>query len=224
MKKSKKILTIVSIISICGAVALLIGSIFGIEIFKGNLFRVLLSFATIALAAGFAINSVNYIKVKRVVSIVSLALLSFLTVCAMVIYWAKIPFGSWFSKMTCILALATIFFNIILSLYIQLGNKQKPLQAITYILICTIDIFLTIIILGIDLFKYNGVWQCFSVACLVVLALLCTLAVLGKKNYTQVDAEMNAIGDEYIKVRKSEYNELKARVAELEDKLKQYKK
>ena len=35
---------------------------------------------------------------------------------------------------------------------------------------------------------------------------------------------MNAMGDEYIKVRKSEYNELKARVAELEDQLKQYKK
>ena len=48
--------------------------------------------------------------------------------------------------------------------------------------------------------------------------------VLSKKNYTNVDAEMNAMGDEYIKVRKSEYNELKARVAELEDQLKQYKK
>ena len=111
-----------------------------------------------------------------------------------------------------------------MSLYIQLGDKQKALQIVTYILVAAIDIFLTVVILGINLFKYNGVWQAFGVVCLVVLALLCTLAVLSKKNYTNVDAEMNAMGDEYIKVRKSEYNELKARVAELEDQLKQYKK
>ena len=224
MKKIKKGLTLTSVIAICGAVALLIGAIFGLEVFSGYWLSLLLTFGTVALASGFAINSVNYIKVKRVVSIICLSLLGFLTVCALVIFWAKVPVGNWFSKVTCILALATVFFNIIMSLYIQLGDKQKALQIVTYILVAVIDIFLTVVILGINLFKYNGVWQTFGVACLVVLALLCTLAVLSKKNYTNVDAEMNAMGDEYIQVRKSEYNELKARVAELEDQLKQYKK
>ena len=46
---------------------------------------------------------------------------------------------------------------------------------------------------------------------------------MAKKNYTADDAEVSAEGDKYIRIRQSEYNEMKARIAQLEEELKHKK-
>ena len=223
MKQTKKILTITAIASTCLAILMLIGAIFGLDVFSGFGLYLLLSLGTIAVASAFAISAVSFLRIKPIVSYVCLGLLGVLTLFALILYWAPIPTGSWFTRITGVLAIATVFFNIIISFYIKLGNKQKPLQLATYILVVIVDVVLTLLVCGINLFKYGGVWQGFAVICLIVLALMCTLGIMAKKNYTADDAEASIEGDKYIRIRQSEYNEMKARIAQLEEELKHKK-
>lgn len=218
MKISKKILTIASLVSMGLCVALLITAIFGVKIFEGVGLKFLLSLATIAVATAFSVNAINFMDKKKIVAYICFALLGLLTLFGLIIYWAEISITNVFAMITSVLAIATIFCNIIISTYLKLEKRYYVLQIITYVLIAIIDIVLSLAIFGISIFVVNGAWQAFCVVCLVTFALLCALSILRRKSF---DGETTK--EKTITITQAEYDALIKKISELEEENKQLK-
>lgn len=215
MKKTKKILTTVSLVAMILSVIMLIGAIFGLKVFSGVLLKFLLSFAAIAVGCAFAINAVSIYSRKRIISIVSLFLLGLSVVFALIIFWAGFDASVGFNKFTLILAMLTVFFNIIVSLIIKLDRRYLVLQIITYALILVIDIVLTLQIVNVDIFAIKNFWKFFLAICLVAFALLCATGILGRK-YDGGDKPAKEKQD-FVKLSQTEYDELKQKLKTLEE-------
>lgn len=219
LRLTKKILTIVAICTVSISVLMLILAIFGVSVFQGVLLNLLLSFATIAVASALAINSVNLLNKNRVVSIIATCLLAICTIFALIIYWSNIQTPIAFNKLTILLGIASVFFNIIVSFTINFGKNFKALQWITYSLIIVLDIILTLIVLDVDVFALPMFWEIFAVICLVVFALICTMLILGKKLRDNPPIEKEN-SNEYVKILKTEYEELKRKANEYDNLMK----
>ena len=217
MVKAKKVLSFLAIGSTLVAIGLLIASIFGLNLFTGVWLKALSTLATVAIASIFAINAVSFIKFKRTLAMVCLVLIGALAALSIILDWVpNLP--AIIMQITWVLALATVFFNIIVTNVIKLGSSHSVLQAITYILIVAIDVVLSLLILDIvNLFVYNMVPELFATACLVVLALLITLLVLSKKSMNPEGGLSN--DGKMITISVEEYNFMKAKIADLESKL-----
>ena len=211
MEKAKKILTYVALATMGVSVLMLILAIFGLKVFNGVLFKVLLSFATIAVTSAFSINALNILKTKNMVGYISLGLLGISGILGLIVYWTDFKIGI-LNQITGILAIATVFFCIIISLNNKIQKRYLILQIITYVVIILIDIILTLIILGVDVLGVKGMTEIFFTVCLIALGLLSAVAILGKKK------DNNFVEDKkFIKVEKEEYDKLIAKIKELEE-------
>lgn len=217
MKRAMKILTIVSLATMGSAVLMLILAIFGVKVFEGVGLKVLLSLATIAVASAFSINALNILKTQKIIPYVSLGLLGLCSIFGFIVYWTGFELVT-FNMITGVLAIATVFFCIIVSLINKNQRRFLALQIITYVVILFVDIILSLLVCGVAAFEILPS-EIFWVACLVAFALLCTLAILGKKK------SGDSIDDKkYIKVEKTTYEALKAKVEELEEENEELKK
>ena len=120
-----------------------------------------------------------------------------------------------FNNLTMVLAIATVFFCIIVSTHLKLEKIYLALQIITYGLVIIIDILLTLLIFGVQIFEVPGLTEIFWTICLVTFALICVNGVLGKKSADSNDGN----NKKFVKIPVEEYEALKARVKELEAKL-----
>lgn len=216
MKKTKKILTITSLVAMIISVIMLIGAIFGLKVFEGVLLKFLLSFAAIAVGCTFAINAISIYGRNRIVSLVSLGLLGLSVLFALIIFWAGFDMSVGFNKFTLILAMATIFFNIIVSLIIKLDRRYLVLQIITYVLILVIDIILTLQIVNVDVFGVKDFWKFFLAICLVAFALLCATGILGRKYDVGGEKEVKA-KQGFVKLSQAEYDAMNSKIKALEE-------
>lgn len=220
MKKTRKILTIISIVSMIVSVLMLIGAIFGLKVFEGVLLKFLLTFAVVAVGCAFAINAVSIYGRNRKVSLVSLSLLSLSVLFALIIFWAGFDMSVGFNKFTLILGMLTVFFNIIVSLIIRLDRRYLVLQIITYSLVLVIDIILTLQIVNVDVFGIKNFWKFFLAICLVAFAMLCTTGILGRKYDGGEQKSGDKEGKEkqgFVKISQNEYDELKSKIKALEE-------
>ena len=218
MKLARKLLLILTLGSLFAGVGILISSIFGNNIFTGTWLKVLLSLATIVVAGAFTFNALNFMRKNKIIAYITICLISVLTVLAFIIYWATFELPPTFTKIVEILAMTTVFFNIIVSNYLKLGKSNIILQFVTYFLIAVIDVILILEILSINVLVY--IPKTFVIACLVVFALLITLMVLGKKvpEETKVNnKEVLKDNDEnFVKIKKVEYEALLKKIGALE--------
>lgn len=220
MAKIKKILTIVSLATMGASVLILILGIFGLDIFSGTLSKILLTLSTFAVASFFCINSLNVYNKNKILALVSMGLLALLTVLALFVYWLELEFASDFVKALVILAMATIFFILIVSNSLTLGKKYRALQVISYILILVVDILLTLLVVGVEIFSLPAMTEIFATICLVVFALLCTLKILTKKSVGQGD---KTVMIDKVVLTKAEYDALLNKIEELENENKRLK-
>ena len=216
MRLARKILLGLTLGSVFFGVGILIAAIFGLDVFTGTWLKVLQSLATIAVAGLFSFNALNFMRKSKIIALITFALIGTLTVMMFIIYWGNIEFTSTFSKIITILAVTTIFFNIIVSNILKLNRNHLTLQIITYALIGAIDIILILQICEIDVI--SRIPRIFVVACLVVFALLITLFVFGKK---APEEEVKIDGEKVVKLKQSEYDALLGKIKELEEKLKE---
>ena len=214
MKTAKKVLSILSLTTMGLAVLMLIWSIFGDidKILTGIGSSFLLTFSAIAICSAFLITSLNYFNRNKALSITSLTLNSVLMVLFIIAAWVGIK--SLFGKFILVLAITTIFFNIMVSTGIKLSKRYKGLQITNYILIIAIDVSLILTIFGWNVIKLMG-WQIFTLLCLCAFGTLLALGILARKN-TVVDAETNVNNGEYITIKKKEYNALLLKIKSLE--------
>lgn len=201
MQKTKKFLMYLSLCTLAICIVLLIGAIFGLDTFNGGLLKVLKSCGTIAIAGFFSINAITMIAKNKTLGIICLGLLATLSTSLLIIVWANIKAGV-FTNIVYILLIATILFNIIVTLNLNLDKRFLILQIVTYLLIAIIDIVLTLVILGNNVLK-GTVLKLFIAGCIVVFGLMCALAILSKKG-------------EKDEPQKEDVSSLKARIDELE--------
>ena len=220
MKRAKKVLSILSLTTMCLAVLMLIWSIFGgsDKVFSGTGLSVLLTFSAIAICSAFLITSLNYFERNKVLSITSLTLNSLLMILFIVASWVGIK--SWFGKFILILAITTIFFNIMVATGIKLSKRYRVLQIVNYVLIIAIDVLLISTIMGFNVIKMMG-WQVFTLICLCTFGTLLALGILARKNVV-VKAEKDE--GEYISIKRAEYNALLLKLKSLEDEISILKK
>ena len=217
MKLARKILLGVTLGSVFFGVGLLIASIFGLNVFVGTWLKVLESLAIVVVAGAFSLNALNFMHKNRVIALVSFALHGALTALLFIVIWGGMDFvTSWFAQLVAVVAITTIFFNIIISNYLKLGKNHFVIQIITYAIIGVIDVVLMLEIFQVDVMQY--ILREFIIACLLTLGLLITLAVLGKK---APDEEAKIDGEKVVKLKQSEYDALLNRIKELEEKLKE---
>ena len=217
MKLARKILLAVTLGSVFFGVGLLIASIFGMQVFTGTWLKVLESLATVVIAGAFSLNTLNFMHKNKVIAFVSFALHGTLTALLFIVIWGGMDFStSWFAQLVTVVAITTIFFNIIISNYLKLGRNHFVIQIITYVIIAAIDIVLMLEIFQVGVMQY--ILREFIIACLLVLGLLITLAVLGKK---APEDEGKIDGEKVVKLKQSEYDALLGKIKELEEKLKE---
>lgn len=225
MKKTKKILTFVSLACVLVSVAMLIGAIFKLPIFKKPLLNILLSLATIGVATAFSVNSISIYKKNRSISIATIALMTATTVMALIIYFTNFTTPVYFNKVIIVLGMFAVLFNIIISLILKLDKKYLVLQIITYLIILAIDIILTLQVFRVNVFGIKGFWKFFLVLCLVAFGLLCTTSIIGRKTVTDEKDEINTkpktanISNEEYFALLQKVEKLKAENAELKRRL-----
>ena len=210
LAKIQKSLVIVSICAVGAIVVMLIAALFGLEVFKDkNLLAVLLSIAVIAAGCFFANNALDMFNNKKVLSIACLVLLTISAILGFVHFWSHFTLSEGFARFTGIVVITSVLIVIIVTTYGQLNKKFFALQLVTYILVGIIDIVLILALLGVEVFKNGGFTTIFVAICFIAFALLCTINIISKR--------INKIVENgYIKIKKADYDDLLAKVEELE--------
>ena len=222
MEKIRKSLMITSLVGIGIVALMLIAAVFGVNVFKGWPLKALLIVATIAVASGVAINELNVIKRKRILGFVGLGLLALSTIFAIIIFATDlINKSNDFNTITGLVALNSILFISIISLYSKLGKSAIALQIPAYISLIGIDVFLSLLIVGINLFSVGGMIHLFVILCILALSLSIALSVISSKNKGNV--EYFADRKNMVTISKEEYETLKNENQMLKEKIEKLK-
>ena len=221
MNKTKKILLISSLTCVGITCLFFILAIFGIKVFDGVMLKFLLIFASLGLGFGIAINEINLLNRNKILGIVSLSFLCVSILFALIIFCSPLlEEGSVFNTITAIFALFSIFFMIIISLYTKLGKKMLVLQIITYIVLCIADIMVSILIAGYSLLNVPAMTEIFSIICVFAVGLMIALSIISSKNALETSSTQG----EYVKLLKTDYDNLIKENQELKEKIEQLTK
>ena len=224
MEKLKKVLTIVSLATLGVAIAMLIGAVFGLKVFKDPvLLKILLTAATISVTAGMAINETAVIKRKRVLGFVGLSLLLASATLAIIMFiFPKVYNNVDMQKATSIIAISSLLFVTVISYYSKLESSMLALQLVAYGVFLAFDVIVSLLICGVNVFLIGGMIQTFAVICIVAVGLMIALTVLSSKRKSSVfdkDEKEPKLADDKMIVSKAEYDALK----EENEKLKEQK-
>lgn len=212
IEKLQKGLVVSSVVTVSIVVLMLISALFGVEIFNNpTLTAILLTIASLSAVCFFVNAALDMFNKKKIIAIISMVLLGLAFIFGLINFWTHFEMEGLFPKISGIIAIASVLFVIIITTNAKLDNNFKLLQFVTYGLIIVLDILLTIIILGVDLFDNETFTKFFWAFCFIVFALLCITNIIAKR------ISSNNLGKDYIKISIKEYNELKERIKLLEE-------
>lgn len=221
MNKTKKSLMIVSLVTLAISCLMLILAVFKVKIFQGISLRLLLIFATTSLSCAIAISELNVIKRKRVLGFVGLGLLGTSVLMALIVFCSPLLFKyNVFNRITGIVAVLSVAFIIIISIYSKLEKTLLGLQIPTYVAISVLAIMLSIIIGGFKLLEIKGMLELLIIDAIITVGLLIASSVISSKR-KQDEPKDNKLSEvemlklENDKLRK-ENEELKAKLADLQ--------
>ncbi len=202
----KKGITIGTLIGLSSCALMLILSILGINFFKGVKFDFLLTVATLTAGGYFAISSSEIIKKNKYLGLVSSCLILIAVILVIATVW--IDTNSLFGKITFSFALLSVLFNFIVAAKLKLGRNQFLFQIGSYlilsafILICILSIFKVV--------KISKIITIFLILLVLSIVSCIAISVLANKS-------INYESDEYIKVSKKEYLELKEKAKKYDE-------
>ena len=209
LAKIQKTLVIVSIVSVALVMAMLIGAVFKLPVFKNDtLLAILLSLAVIAAGCFFANSALDLFIDKKVLSVMCLVLLAISASLGFMHFWSHFSLPEWFGRFTGIVVITSVLIVIIVTTNGALNKHFLALQLITYILVGIIDVVLIIALLGGDIF-HGAFTTIFIIGCIVAVTLLFISKILGRRM-----GKIEEAG--YIKVRKDDYDDLLKKIDELE--------
>ncbi len=222
MNKTKKSLMIVSLVTLAISCLMLILAVFKVDVFHGIALRFLLIFATTSLACAIAISEINIIERKRILGFVGLGLLALSVLMALVVFCSPLLFNyNVFNRITGIVAVLSVAFIAVLSIYSKLQKSLLGLQIPTYVALGVLAIMISILIGGFNLLEIKGMLEVLIIDAIVTAGLLIASSVIaskrkdGDKPETKQESELEMLKKENLRL-KQENEELKAKLAELQ--------
>lgn len=222
MNKTKKSLMIVSLVTLAISCLMLIFAVFKVDVFHGIALRFLLIFATTSLACAIAISEINIIERKRILGFIGLGLLTLSVLMALVVFCSPLLFNyNVFNRITGIVAVLSVAFIAVLSIYSKLEKSLLGLQIPTYVALGVLALMISIIIGGFNLLEIKGMLEVLIIDAIVTIGLLIASSVIaskrkdGNKPETKQESELEMLKTENLRL-KQENEELKAKLAELQ--------
>lgn len=222
MNKTKKSLMIVSLITLAISCLMLILAVFKVDVFHGIALRFLLIFATTSLACAIAISEINIIERKRILGFIGLGLLTLSVLMALVVFCSPLLFNyNVFNRITGIVAVLSVAFIAVLSIYSKLEKSLLGLQIPTYVALGVLALMISILIGGFNLLEIKGMLEVLIIDAIVTVGLLIASSVIaskrkdGNKPETKQESELEMLKTENLRL-KQENEELKAKLAELQ--------
>ena len=222
MNKTKKSLMIVSLVTLAISCFMLILAVFKVDVFHGIALRFLLIFATTSLACAIAISEINIIERKRILGFIGLGLLTLSVLMALVVFCSPLLFNyNVFNRITGIVAVLSVAFIAVLSIYSKLEKSLLGLQIPTYVALGVLALMISIIIGGFNLLEIKGMLEVLIIDAIVTVGLLIASSVIaskrkdGNKPETKQESELEMLKTENLRL-KQENEELKAKLAELQ--------
>lgn len=222
MNKTKKSLMIVSLVTLAISCLMLILAVFKVDVFHGIALRFLLIFATTSLACAIAISEINIIERKRILGFIGLGLLTLSVLMALVVFCSPLLFNyNVFNRITGIVAVLSVAFIAVLSIYSKLEKSLLGLQIPTYVALGVLALMISIIIGGFNLLEIKGMLEVLIIDAIVTVGLLIASSVIaskrkdGDKPETKQESELEMLKTENLRL-KQENEELKAKLAELQ--------
>lgn len=221
MNKTKKSLMIVSLVTLAISCLMLILAVFKVKIFQGIPLRLLLIFATTSLACAIAISELNVIKRKKILGFIGLGLLGASVLMALIVFCSPLLFHyNVFNRITGIVAVLSVAFITILSIYTKLEKTLLGLQIPTYVAVSILAVMISIIIGGFKLLEIKGMLELLIIDAIVTVGLLIASSIIASKRKQELPAETKLSEIEVLKAEneklKKENEELKAKLAELQ--------
>ena len=233
MRIFKKIVIIFSIACIAIAGAIAISFIFGVEP-TTMLGKICFTLLTVSIAGMASLNAISLME-KKFNFFASLSVLLIFCCAGSILYifWTNHWKWDMFVKSVVFASVVSMTFNFIVTSAIRLGKTKVVIQIITYSIIAIFDAFIASLIFYILLFNQPLIPQVFVIDCILAVVFSIITSVLSRsaRNVQVVVAEPTeevstaapALDEDTMVIRKEEYNELKARIKELEDKLDKYR-
>lgn len=222
MNKTKKSLMIVSLVTLAISCLMLILAVFKVDVFHGIALRFLLIFATTSLACAIAISEINIIERKRILGFIGLGLLALSVLMALVVFCSPLLFNyNVFNRITGIVAVLSVAFIAVLSIYSKLEKSLLGLQIPTYVALGVLALMISILIGGFNLLEIKGMLEVLIIDAIVTVGLLIASSVIaskrkdGNKPETKQESELEMLKKENLRL-KQENEELKAKLAELQ--------
>ena len=222
MNKTKKSLMIVSLVTIAISCLMLILAVFKVDVFHGIALRFLLIFATTSLACAIAISEINIIERKRILGFIGLGLLTLSVLMALVVFCSPLLFNyNVFNRITGIVAVLSVAFIAVLSIYSKLEKSLLGLQIPTYVALGVLALMISILIGGFNLLEIKGMLEVLIIDAIVTVGLLIASSVIASKRKddnkpeTKQESELEMLKKENLRL-KQENEELKAKLAELQ--------
>ncbi len=198
MEKTRKILSIVTIVFTALLSLLLIFWLFGLDLLGDNKVKVFLTLGSLAVGGFFAINSLNMTIKNKTLGWVSFGLITGAVFLIILTSWLNVK-NNTVSNITITLGLISVLFNIIVSSGLDLGKSHLAIQIIVYIIVGVLDVFATLLIFGV--LDISKVWAWLVTLILVALVGVIVLKVLAKRIIAGALIE----DDSMVKVSKKEY-------------------
>ena len=221
MNKTKKSLMIVSLVTLAISCLMLILAVFKVDVFHGIALRFLLIFATTSLACAIAISEINVIERKRILGFIGLGLLTLSVLMALVVFCSPLLFNyNVFNRITGIVAVLSVAFIAVLSIYSKLEKSLLGLQIPTYVALGVLALMISILIGGFNLLEIKGMLEVLIIDAIVTVGLLIASSVIASKRKddnkpeTKQESELEILKKENLRL-KQENEELKAKLAEL---------
>lgn len=221
MNKTKKSLMIVSLVTLAISCLMLILAVFKVDVFHGIALRFLLIFATTSLACAIAISEINIIERKRILGFIGLGLLTLSVLMALVVFCSPLLFNyNVFNRITGIVAVLSVAFIAVLSIYSKLEKSLLGLQIPTYVALGVLALMISILIGGFNLLEIKGMLEVLIIDAIVTVGLLIASSVIASKRKddnkpeTKQESELEMLKKENLRL-KQENEELKAKLAEL---------
>lgn len=222
MNKTKKSLMIVSLVTLAISCLMLILAVFKVDVFHGIALRFLLIFATTSLACAIAISEINIIERKRILGFIGLGFLTLSVLMALVVFCSPLLFNyNVFNRITGIVAVLSVAFIAVLSIYSKLQKSLLGLQIPTYVALGVLALMISILIGGFNLLEIKGMLEVLIIDAIVTAGLLIASSVIaskrkdGNKPETKQESELEMLKTENLRL-KQENEELKAKLAELQ--------
>ena len=162
---------------------------------------------TISVASYFALSSYNILRKNKILGYVSGGLVLASAFLVLLAVWAV---GAKFLKATVAIALLSVLFNFIVGTRLKLGKKVLPLQIASYAVVGALVLLIELELL-VKSFKITKFMTILVLLSVLSAAAFITIMVLSNK-----EREDDVVDEEYVKIKKSEYEELKEKAAKFD--------